>query len=545
MPLKDDLLRRGYSPENLAPPFTSATIADFFTSQNSQGFLRQSNSPLRAATYSASKRGLSRRTFSVVHPITGHDTADFVSTHWSKFTKFFERSELSCSVPGQVKGEPHSRALVIGSHRNLEERLIRRLADYRFIARTDIARFYHSIYTHSVPWAYHGKARAKLDRNADSTNLFFNKADAIIRQGQDGQTVGIPVGPDTSRVFAELIATAIDVEFKHRIENIDCRALRYVDDVWLGARSHADAETALSRYREAIREFELDINEAKTNIFAEEFTFVSSWPFEIHSRLDYAAQTNEKRASERLRSALEHCFSMAVRRNDDGILKYAIRYIDKHLTADEHWGVVEPFLKRAAVHFGHTIDFIARILVWRKLTNRDLDLEVWQIILEAIVDKHGRLGNDSEVCWAIYVQQILRIKASETTVRHIIQNCGPLPLVALGNSAIEGLVDKEAFGLMSSRLDTESDDGKFWPLFLEWNAKRWPEQAKVGLGNQTIRQLIDFGASIYDPDIPPVVFRKLSKEKFSEAECAIEQSGIAYEEVAEGEGGLRDDSEEL
>ena len=76
-----------------------------------------------------------------------------------------------------------------------------------------------------------------------------------------------------SRVFAELIGTAIDLEFMSRLDGIDCTVLRHVDDVWIGTHSHADAERALSRYREAIREFEMDINENKTGILAEDFSF--------------------------------------------------------------------------------------------------------------------------------------------------------------------------------------------------------------------------------------------------------------------------------
>jgi len=227
------------------------------------------------------------------------------------------------------------------------------------IAGTDIARFYHSIYTHSIPWAYHGKTAAKADRGVRSASIFFNRADALIRNGQDGQTVGIPVGPDMSRVFAELIGTAIDLEFMARLDGIECTVLRHVDDVWIGANSHADAERALSRYREAIREFELDINESKTKIFSEDFSFADFWPSEISGQIEFAINSSGRRVNDRLRAALEQAFAMAVERNDDGILKYVLRYIDQHGLSLEHWDVVEPFLKRLAVHFGHTIDYVA------------------------------------------------------------------------------------------------------------------------------------------------------------------------------------------
>ena len=42
--------------------------------------------------------------------------------------------------------------------------------------------------------------------------MFGNAIDFFfVRQGQDGQTIGIPVGPDTSRIISELILKLIDV----------------------------------------------------------------------------------------------------------------------------------------------------------------------------------------------------------------------------------------------------------------------------------------------------------------------------------------------
>lgn len=283
MPIKDSLLRRGYFPEDLPPPFTTTSIADHFLAHPPRSYLIGSGERLRAATYNASKRGLARRMFSAIHPVTAHDTSHFLAQRWQTLSDFFEQSGMSFSAPSHR--ENTDRALIINSHTALEREKFNRLSSYRFIAATDIARFYHSIYTHSIPWAYHGKAQAKSDHSDDSREVFFNKADAIIRNGQDGQTIGLPVGPDMSRAFAELIATAIDLAFVDRLDGIDCTALRHVDDVWIGTHSHADAERALSRYREAIREFELDINESKTGIFSEDFSFADSWPSEISRQM--------------------------------------------------------------------------------------------------------------------------------------------------------------------------------------------------------------------------------------------------------------------
>lgn len=531
MTLKDNLLRKGYLPENLPPAFTTSTVADHFLGNPHRGYITNASHPLRAATYNASKRGLTRRVFSAVHPSTAHDMAEFVSSRWTEITTFYARSTASFSEPRQ--DENSDRALIINSHMALEAEKVNRLSSYRFIAQTDIARFYHSIYTHSIPWAYHSKTASKADRRVQSANIFFNRADWLVRNGQDGQTVGIPVGPDMSRVLAEVIGTAIDLEFDRRLDGIDCTVIRHVDDVWIGANSHADAERALSRYREAIREFELDINESKTRIYSADFSFSDFWPSEISCQIEFAIESSGRRAKDRLRSALEHTFATAVSKNDDGILKYVLRYIDQHELSISHWDIVEPFLKRLAVHFGHTVDYVARILVWRQLAFGDLDVEAWRAILYSILDNHGRLGNDSEVCWTIYAHHHLGITIDPDLSHRIIQNCGALTMVALLNCVEDRLVDASVFADAEARINTENDNGRFWPVFLEWKTKNWPEHQRIALTNPLIQDLRESGAYIYDRTILPAVFRDIDENDFGTISFAIESRSSLYDDEDE------------
>lgn len=331
---------------------------------------------------------------------------------------------------------------------------------------TDISRFYHSIYTHSIPWAIHGKGNSKSDTSPKSKNNTFNQADYILRNGQDGQTVGLPVGPDISRVFAEIIGTAIDLEFQSRCPNIQYTALRHVDDVWIGTNSYQDAENCLWKYREAIREFELDINESKTHIFGPEFKFSDMWPskiaFEIHSACE-----SERNSAEWLRAALENVFSIARQNQDEAALKFAIRYIDRRGYHKDHWETIEPFLRRSVIHYGHTIDYIAQILVWRVLVHNDIKINLWSDIISNVIDKHSRLGNDSEVCWALYVCMHLNIKLKEELSNQILRNCGALPVLMLLNMAAKDFSDEVVYDRAAERLSGETAKGVFWPVFLE------------------------------------------------------------------------------
>ncbi|HKQ85034.1 MAG TPA: RNA-directed DNA polymerase, partial [Steroidobacteraceae bacterium] len=454
--------------------------------------------------------------------------AQFLDARWEYINGFFGQIDTSLSIPQEARDR--DRALEINTHSTVEATRIARLSHYRFIAKTDISRFYHSIYTHSVPWAFHGKAAAKADRDANSETTYFNRADHILRHGQDGQTVGIPVGPDTSRVIAEIVAAAIDLEFKRRCDVKDITMIRHVDDVWIGAHSHADVERALWRYREAMREFELDINENKTRIHSSDFRFADTWPSELAIALEAALQSTSPQKPERLRAALERAFAMAVADGDDGVLKYAIRYLDRHSDSWNDWEIGEPFLKRSIVHFGHTTDYVARVVVWRQFAKGDLDMKTWSAIFSTIIDSHGRIGNDSEVCWATYACTQLGIPIGSTAAENIIRNCGALSILSVLNCVEKGLADKSIFDAAYERMRLESAHGAFWPVLMEWKSRKWPKHELLGVNSDIIAGLSAREAILFDIKKPPAVFAEVEASNFDEVERAIEDRPSMYDD---------------
>ena len=526
MPLKDDLLRRGYFPENLPPAFSSEKIADYFRKKGDGRFLGNARTSVRGASFNASKRGLTRRSFTLPHPLTAHDTAEFLSQRWDAIFAFTSRNTISTSCPQHEPNE--RRAITITSHRDVEQIRYSKLAGYRLIAKTDISRFYHSVYTHSLPWAFHGKAAAKADQNANSAKVFFNRLDQILRNGQDKQTIGIPVGPDSSQVIAEVLSCAIDAIFKEKCEVEDYEVVRHVDDVWIGGNSYEDVEQALWRYREAIREFELDINENKTHIYSSNFSFVDDWPTDVSRRLDYATGTLEGPRQDRLRSALEHCFSIAVEKSDDGILKYVLSYLDDIGYGDIDWNTIEPFLKRVCIHFGHAVDYVVRVIVWRFLIYNDVDRESWKKILNTIIQIHGRLGNDSEVCWASYACIILDISLRKEIMLDAIENCGALSLVSLLHTKPEEPVDATVHERLLSKLEGESDEGQLWPLILEWKSKGWSGHKKIEIKLQTMKEMIEDKVFIFDPGRLPYNFSEKSPEDYRSITKAIDEDSSQY-----------------
>ena len=69
----------------------------------------------------------------------------------------------------------------------------------RCVVRTDVTQFYSSLYTHSIPWALEGKPAAKQNIGK---NTGPNRLDKALQGMMDGQTMGVPIGPDTSFLAA-------------------------------------------------------------------------------------------------------------------------------------------------------------------------------------------------------------------------------------------------------------------------------------------------------------------------------------------------------
>jgi hypothetical protein len=88
-----------------------------------------------------------------------------------------------------------------------------------WLVKTDISRFYPTIYTQSIAWAAYGKERVKNNIKLYEGSL-ADRLDVLVRACNRNQTMGIPIGPETSRVIAEVISARIDSDFQRSMPRI-------------------------------------------------------------------------------------------------------------------------------------------------------------------------------------------------------------------------------------------------------------------------------------------------------------------------------------
>ncbi len=500
------MLEQGYFPENLPPVFVVSNLHNATSSLiDSKEYI--SKKPTEPSSYNASKRGGSRRNFEIPNPTSIVDSAIFFSEHRSEIFEHFQSTDDSLSVP---KFDETGRPARITTHSEFHRIRRQKLSTSRFVVRTDISRYFHSIYTHSIPWALHGKPESKKDRNLESETIFGNRLDYIIRQAQDGQTVGIPVGPDFSRFTSEIIGKAIDAKFREAYGD-QCILIRHVDDIFIGADNYDQAAQLLNGIRDAIRKFQLDINDNKTSIVATNLDLEPFWPVRIRREIENFSGNNPKAGG----SSTSHDFvyfldeivRIANSENDDGVVKYALRKMDEFNLWDDYWHLVEPFLVRSAINFPHCWDYIARIVSWRKRT-QGINKALWNKVVSKSLSASAASGHDSEVCWALWLAKEAGFSVGLETQEAILEKCGALSVtLALDVFTTTNADFKYPKAKLLDRLGDRPILGNDWLLSYEADRLFDYKLKTKNLNPPTLfEELYKNNVEFYDPDAFPAAF---------------------------------------
>ncbi|TVZ49759.1 antiviral reverse transcriptase Drt3b [Olleya sp. Hel_I_94] len=140
---------------------------------------------------------------------------------------------------------------------------------FNHLFKFDISKCFDSIYTHSISWAVLGLDVVKENVNS-SKNTFTGKFDKFIQYSNYGETNGILIGPEFSRIFAEIILQKIDITIEKKLnENnyllkVDYEMYRYVDDYFLFCDDSVLKDEILKLLKHELKKYKLSINNSKT-----------------------------------------------------------------------------------------------------------------------------------------------------------------------------------------------------------------------------------------------------------------------------------------
>lgn len=212
------------------------------------------------------------RAFEIVHPALYVDLVHTITdaSNWvmiqQRFAEFAKDSRISClSVPTIVPPNTKRKAAQVRAWwQEVEQRSLELSIQYDHMTETDITDCYGSIYTHSIAWAMHGKANAKINKN--DNGLLGNIIDSRIRDMRHGQTNGIPQGSTLMDLIAEIVLGFVDLELTSMLgqQHADIRILRYRDDYRIFTHSAMAGEAVTKAITEVCQGLGLKLNPIKT-----------------------------------------------------------------------------------------------------------------------------------------------------------------------------------------------------------------------------------------------------------------------------------------
>lgn len=299
--------------------FSNEGFYDFVSNEkdfkNSPTFLRDifqlNKKPKIPFNYRIKKSANSHRTLSIMHPSNQLEFVNFYKDYDLLLIHLCNRSSISLRYPVQVasmfydkhsieegigiKGDEvdlennehqgHNEGVYSSSYFQYKKYdLIHKFYDsYEFIrlekrfntlSKFDISNCFNSIYTHSLAWAVKDKLFAKLHKDRKS---FEKEFDDLMQSTNHRETNGIIIGPEVSRLFAEIILQKVDLNTVERLgyKNLknkkDFEIRRYVDDYFVFTNSQADALQIQKVFQEELEKFKLYLNPSKSTCISNPF----------------------------------------------------------------------------------------------------------------------------------------------------------------------------------------------------------------------------------------------------------------------------------
>lgn len=138
---------------------------------------------------------------------------------------------------------------------------------FKQLTKLDISDCFNRIYTHTIAWAVKSKSHAKKNKLQTSFEFSFDK---LIQNANHGETAGILIGPEISRIFAEIILQRVDLDIIKKADQAglkleaDYSIRRYVDDYFLYTNNASAQELLKKIIPDALAEYRLALNHSKT-----------------------------------------------------------------------------------------------------------------------------------------------------------------------------------------------------------------------------------------------------------------------------------------
>lgn len=466
------LLSRGYFPNELPPPFTTesfgANSAKFASSWDEEKI--RTKFWTKPEHYTVPRYGHARRMLTIVNPVNQLQVAKIISNNWSDISERLKKSTITEFKP-EIRLTGNGRSVTGVDFDSVARRRAHILASYGRYVKTDIARFYPSVYTHAVAWCIVGKEKAKATFNTkEFKQSYGNLLDKAIGAGQQGQTIGIPIGPDTSRIVSELIAAEVECLTKEQIPDLEERAVRYVDDMIIGLKETETASAVLSGLSSALYEYELELNAEKTAMHGIGCDHAPEW-------INYIRNFDLSLKKGRQRDDLDSYFEQALYLADANPRENVMLFAAKRAAGFQPDKTNRPHLVRWLLYAARRSPSCLRFVAEYLAALHDEEIlpkgEIEAFILQQVPGK-AEAAHTDEVAWLLFWAREIGLKVP----------VGAFDKVRMLRSSVVGLIslDLRQKGLVEGSLKvpewkafatSEGLKSEMWLLAYEASKKEW------------------------------------------------------------------------
>jgi len=428
------LLARGYFPRELPPPFSTESFAWAVTNSNLSmpHSFTSANRIARLSPHDIPNLGLRRRVTALPNPVLHFNLCKALIAEWLTINVHCQSSTLSNSSPiFSLRGRTIGRKL---NEDALPPIRARNRSLSKYLLKADISRFYPSLYTHSIPWALHTKPVAKKSKKQKQP-LLGDVIDRWVRNGQDAQTIGIPIGPDTSLIISEIVLSAFDADLKKRLPNY--HGFRYIDDFEIGFKSYSEAEEGLAVLRSTLHEYELDVNAQKTTIRELPIPLNPAW---VSSLREHSFNGSRRKQNTQLHAYFDKALEYSLQYPTDHVLKYALSTLSRVTIKLENWEALETFLFQCIMAESNTFMSALNILKKYSDTGHPIDLISLEELMNYQISHRCYANHGNEVGWALWALMYWGRKVNKEAAIQISRMSDPVVALTALDAYHRGLI---------------------------------------------------------------------------------------------------------
>lgn len=328
------------------------------------------------------------------------------------------------------------------------------------------------------------------------------------------------MGPDTSLLLSHVLLGAVDQRLKKRGFAFGSR---FIDDYELIFETRSDAERALAELDEALAEYELELNPAKTRIDElplplEEESIAELRKFEI--RTDPVGQRTD------LVHFFTRAFALAKLNPSRPIIRYAVgRFVRRTVKKASGDLLHDLILQAVSVEPGVWPTAISALQIVRG-ANRSLPLEPLSKVIDMVVRQQAPRKHSSEVAWSLWAAIVFKVPLQFRAARAVVTMADDAcALLLLHLRELNLIPSHVSVAPLSKFVVTEELRKRHWLLAYEsWN-KGWlaPKNGVTLAGDAAFDFLMKHGVEFYDRNPSYPVLKRQRNRKTRNPKVAIDK----------------------